>query len=115
MALVLLCPNLGWIQGQFNFTELSLRYLGRSTECRNSRRRRSSSDWSEIERRRKLRIRKFACEPDAQIATEKWFQEHPQFCFRSLESPLITRKEEEKTGPAESNSALWKEYEAYCV
>ena len=28
MALFLLCPNLGWIQGQFNFTELSLRYLG---------------------------------------------------------------------------------------
>ena len=27
MALFLLCPNLGWIQGQFNFTELSLRYL----------------------------------------------------------------------------------------
>ena len=26
MALFLLCPNLGWIQGQFNFTELSLRY-----------------------------------------------------------------------------------------
>jgi hypothetical protein len=28
MALFLLCPNLGWIQGQFNFTELSLRYPG---------------------------------------------------------------------------------------
>ncbi len=27
MALFLLCANLGWIQGQFNFTELSLRYL----------------------------------------------------------------------------------------
>jgi hypothetical protein len=27
MALFLLCPNLGWIQGQFNFTEFSLRYL----------------------------------------------------------------------------------------
>ena len=26
MALFLLCLNLGWIQGQFNFTELSLRY-----------------------------------------------------------------------------------------
>jgi len=26
MARFLLCPNLGWIQGQFNFTELSLRY-----------------------------------------------------------------------------------------
>jgi hypothetical protein len=26
MALFLLCANLGWIQGQFNFTELSLRY-----------------------------------------------------------------------------------------
>ena len=26
MALFLLCPNLGWIQGQFNFTEDSLRY-----------------------------------------------------------------------------------------
>jgi hypothetical protein len=29
MALFLLCPNLGWIQGQFNFTELSLRYRWR--------------------------------------------------------------------------------------
>jgi hypothetical protein len=29
MALFLLCPNLGWIQGQFNFTELSLRYQKR--------------------------------------------------------------------------------------
>jgi hypothetical protein len=28
MALFLLCPNLGWIQGQFNFTEDSLRYRG---------------------------------------------------------------------------------------
>jgi len=27
MALFLLSANLGWIQGQFNFTELSLRYL----------------------------------------------------------------------------------------
>ena len=27
MALFLLCANLGWIQGQFNFTEVSLRYL----------------------------------------------------------------------------------------
>jgi len=27
MTLFLLCPNPGWIQGQFNFTELSLRYL----------------------------------------------------------------------------------------
>ncbi len=26
MALFLLSLNLGWIQGQFNFTELSLRY-----------------------------------------------------------------------------------------
>ena len=26
MALFLLSENLGWIQGQFNFTELSLRY-----------------------------------------------------------------------------------------
>ena len=28
MALFLLCPNLGWIQGQFNFTANSLRYPG---------------------------------------------------------------------------------------
>jgi len=27
MALFLLCVNLGWIQGHFNFTETSLRYL----------------------------------------------------------------------------------------
>lgn len=26
MALFLLCPNLGWIQGHFTFTEFSLRY-----------------------------------------------------------------------------------------
>ena len=34
MVLFLLCPNLGWIQGQFNFTELSLRYQeNRKTIC----------------------------------------------------------------------------------
>ncbi|WP_165394871.1 IS1634 family transposase [Methanofollis fontis] len=47
---------------------------------------------------RKLGAREFACEPDARIAAEKWLQEHPQFCFTSLDIRVITRKKEKKRG-----------------
>mgnify|MGYP003793608491 CR=1 FL=1 len=42
--------------------------------------------------------KEFACELDAQIAAGKWLQEHPQFCFTSLEIRTITRKTTKKCG-----------------
>jgi hypothetical protein len=49
MALFLLCPNLGWIQGQFNFTELSLRYRFRAASILQSIRYVTQGGWNEYQ------------------------------------------------------------------
>ncbi|HQJ88921.1 MAG TPA: hypothetical protein PLY91_10325 [Methanoregulaceae archaeon] len=41
---------------------------------------------------RKLGAREFVCEPDARVAVEQWLQEHPQFCFSSMELRAVIRK-----------------------